>query len=79
MGKKINIGNNEGILLMDNERDVKAKIIDYLYTTLNLSLYRYVMLNIQKLQFLQTNEHYVSPNYKGHNYFLIFINILNKP
>lgn len=79
MGKKINIGNSEGILLTDNEKDLKIKILDYLYNTLNLSKLRYGMLdNIQKLTFLQDNEHYVTPNYKGLNYFLIFINIMDK-
>ena len=78
MGKKIILGSGDAILL--NEDDIKSKVIDYLYNTLNLSKYRYVMLNnIQKLKFLQENEHYVSPNYKGHNYFLIFMNIQNRP
>jgi len=80
MGKKINIGNFESILLTDNERDLKIKILDYLYNTINLSKLRYGILdNIQKLTFLQENEHYVTPNYKGLNYFLIFINIMDKP
>jgi len=79
MGKKINLGNSEGILLMDNENELKSKVVDYLYTTLNLSKYRYGMLDsIQKLNFLQQNEHWVSPNYKGRSYFLIFLNIFNK-
>lgn len=79
MGKKINIGNSEGILLMDSEVDLKNKIVDYLYNTLNLSKFRYIMLdNIQKLKSLQDNEHYVSPNYKGLNYFLIFTTIMGK-
>jgi hypothetical protein len=34
--------------------------------------------NIQKLKYLQENEHWVSPNYKGHSYFLIFMSIYNK-
>ena len=79
MGKKINIGNNEGFLLNDNEKEMKNKIIDYLYDTINLSKLRYGLLDsINKLKFLQDNEHYVTPNYKGSNYFLIFINILGK-
>jgi hypothetical protein len=80
MGKKITIGNSEGILLTDHEKDIKHLIIDYLYNTLNLSNLRYIMLdNISKLTFLQENDYYVSPNYKGLNYFLIFTNIMNKP
>jgi hypothetical protein len=79
MGKKITIGNSEGVLL-DNEYDIKNKIIDYLYNTINLSKLRYGMLdNIQKLKFLQENEHYVTPNYKGLSYFLILTTIIGKP
>jgi len=77
MGKKITIGNSDAFLISEN--DIKNKIIDYLYSQLNLSKYRYGMLdNIQKLKFLQDNEHYVSPNYKGLSYFLIFMIINSK-
>lgn len=77
MGKKIILGGGDAFLI--SEDDVKSKVVDYLYNTLNLSKYRYVMLdNIQKLKSLQDNEHYVSPNYKGHNYFLIFMTIQNR-
>jgi hypothetical protein len=77
MGKKINIGNSEGILLIEN--DIKNKIIDYLFNTINLSKLRYGILDsIQKLKFLEENDHFVTPNYKGINYFLLFTNILNK-
>lgn len=77
MGKKINIGDSEGILLLDN--DIKTKIIDYLFNTINLSKLRYGILDsIQKLKFLQENEHYITPNYKGLNYFLVFTLIMGK-
>jgi hypothetical protein len=77
MGKKINIGESEGILLIEN--DIKNKIIDYLFNTINLSKLRYGLLDsIQKLKFLQENEHYVTPNYKGVSYFLMFTTIINK-
>jgi hypothetical protein len=79
MGKKITIGKSEGFLLTENETNLKIKILDYLYNTINLSKLRYGMLdNIQKLTFLKENEHYVTPNYKGLNYFLIFVSIENK-
>jgi len=79
MGKKIQTGNAEGILLTDNDIELKNKVIDYLYEKINLSSLRYVILdNIQKLKFLQENEHYVSPNYKGINYLLIFMTIMGK-
>ena len=77
MGKKINIGDSEGILLIDS--DIKTKIIDYLFNTINLSKLRYGLLdNIQKLKFLQENEHYVTPNYKGLNNLLLFTTIMGK-
>lgn len=77
MGRKINIGNGEGILLIEN--DIKNKILDYLFNTINLSKLRYCILDsIQKLKFLQENEHYVTPNYKGINYFLLFTTIVGK-
>jgi hypothetical protein len=80
MGRKIHIGNNDGILLDDKENDVRVKVLDYLYNTINLSKFRYNILdNIQKLKFLQENEHYVSPNYKGLSFLFVFINILDKP
>jgi hypothetical protein len=51
MGKKINIGDSEGILLI--ETDIKTKIIDYLFNTINLSKLRYGLLdNIQKVNFI---------------------------
>ena len=34
--------------------------------------------NIQKLDFLKDNIHYVSPNFKGYNYLIIFMKLSNK-
>ena len=79
MGKKINFGSGDGYILNDHDKDIKHKVIDYLYNSLQLSNYRYIMLDsIQKLKNLQDNTHYVSPNYKGLNYFLIFLTIATK-
>lgn len=33
--------------------------------------------NLNQLNFLKNNDHYVSPNFKGYNYFLIFTKINN--
>ena len=75
MQRKITLGNSDGILLDFN---TKQKIIDYIYTKLDLSKHRYIMLNnLQRLNFLKDNEHYVTPNFKGFNYLLIMVNILN--
>lgn len=71
MNKQINFGNSKGLII--NDYKVKNKIFDYLFNSLNLSKYRYVMLNnVQRLSFLKKNPHYVSPNFKGYNYLMIF-------
>jgi len=69
MFRKLVLGNADGYVL---EGEIKQKAIDYLYSYLDLSKFRYIILNtIQKLKFLQDNEHYVSPNFKGYNYLLL--------
>jgi hypothetical protein len=76
MNKKIILGNSDGILV---DYDTKQKVIDWLYSKLDLSKYRYNILNnISKLKFLHDNEHYVSPNFKGYNYLLIMVKINDK-
>lgn len=75
MLKKITIGSGDGYLV---DFDTKSKIIDYLYSKLDLSKYRYIILNnMQKLKFLHDNEHYVSPNFRGYNYLLIMLTVNN--
>jgi hypothetical protein len=75
MNKKIILGNNDGIILDNN---IKYKIIDFLYEKINLQNYRYIILNkIETLKFLQDQEHYISPNFKGYNYLLIMCTINN--
>jgi hypothetical protein len=57
----------------------KHKIIDYLYNAVDLSKFRYNLLNsINRLEYLRDNHHYISPNYKGLNYLLILVNIDDK-
>ena len=74
MNKKKSFGSSDSFIIFDTV--IKQKIIDYLYTSLNLSKHRYIMLNnISKLEFLRDNEHYISPCFKGYNYFLLFINL----
>jgi len=73
--KKIILGNNEAFI---TDYNIKSTVIEYLYSKLDLSKYRYLILtNIQTLKFLKDNEHYISPNYKGFNYLLIFLKIEN--
>ncbi len=58
--------------------ETKNQIIDLLYSKLDLSKHRYNILNnVQKLEFLQKNIHYVSPNFKGFNYIVLFLNVNN--
>ena len=58
--------------------DIKIKVIDWLYSKLDLSKHRYNILNnVQKLEFLQSSPHFVSPNFKGFNYIMMFLNINN--
>jgi hypothetical protein len=76
MNKKTMLGSREGFIV---DNDIKNKIIDYLYGKLDLSKYRYIMLNtMQKIKFLQDNEHYVSPNFKGYNYLVLMLIINGK-
>ena len=75
MYNKYNFGNCDPYTV-DNE--IKSKIIDYVYSNLDLYKHRFVMLNnIQRLKFLQENEHYVSPNFKGFPYLLVMITFNN--
>ena len=70
------LGNSEATII--NDLSIKNKIIDYLFNSIEMSKYRFNMLdNLQKLNFLKDNIHYVSPNFKGFNYFLIFTKINN--
>lgn len=77
MSKKTKFGNSEALII--NDLDLKNEIIDYLFNSLSLSKYRYVMLNnLQRLKFLKQNPHYVSPNFRGYNYLIIFMQIKGK-
>jgi hypothetical protein len=74
--KKVVFGSSDAFLL---DIETKQKVIDYLYSKLDLSKYRYIMLNnVQKLKFLQDNEHYVSANFRGYNYLLLMLTINDK-
>ena len=76
MTKKVLFGNNYGYLI---DNSIKEKIIDFLYTKIDLSKYRYIILNtFNNLKYLKDEKHYVSPNFKGNNYLLIMVTINNK-
>ena len=74
-GKKVSFGSGEGSLITDYV--IKQKILDYLYSSLNLSKHRFIILNSNKLEQLKTDEHYVSPSFKGFSYLLLFTVINN--
>lgn len=75
--KTINFGNSKAELIQDYK--TKSCIINYLFDNLNLSDYRYILLtNVKKLIYLQKNPHYISPNFRGFNYLIIFMILNNK-
>jgi hypothetical protein len=76
MVKNITFGNDTAFIIFDI--DIKNKVIDYLFNTIELNKYRYNMLNnIKQLEDLRDNIHYVSPNFKGYGYIIIFMKIDN--
>ena len=72
--KSIRFGNGDAIII--NDLSLKNKIIDFIFNSVELSNYRYNILNnLQRLKFLKENEHYVTPNFMGVNYFVVFVTI----
>ena len=77
MNKQLYFGNSKGLVI--NDLGIKKKILDYLFNSLNLSNFRYKILkDFSNLNFLKSNKHYVTPNLKGNNYYLIFTSIEHK-
>lgn len=74
MPKQYRLGNGTANIISSfNE---KKEIIDYLFNKVTLSDYRFQMLkNIKDLEFLKKNDHFVSPNFNGINYLLIFMKL----
>jgi hypothetical protein len=73
----VTFGISEAISI--NDFITKRKIINYLYNSLDLSKFRFNMLdNLEKLNNLKQTVHYVSPNFKGFQYFLLFTSINNQ-
>lgn len=72
--KTIKFGMGDAIII--NDLGIKNKIIDFLFNSIDLSNFRYNMLNnVQRLKFLKENEHYVTPNFMGYNYLMAFLTI----
>jgi hypothetical protein len=73
MNKKFILGSTDAYIA---NHDIKTKVIDWLYNKLDLSKHRYNILNsIQKLEYMQKNVHYISPNFRGFNYILMMLTI----
>ena len=57
----------------------KKIILNYLFKSINLANYRFQMLkSIDQLEFLKKEEHYVSPNFYGFNYLILFMKLNGK-
>lgn len=77
MNRQLNFGNSKGLVI--NDLNIKNKIIDSLFDSLDLTKYRYKILkDMNNMNFLINNPHFVTPNYKGLNYYLLFTEINNK-
>ena len=56
----------------------KKKIVEYIYDNINLSKYKFMILeNENQLQLLSEKKYYTSINFIGYNYFLVFTKIRN--
>ena len=68
------VGNSEVIVI--NDIDLKNKIIDYLFSQIQLSQYRYIILKtVKQIDELKNSKNLVSPNFKGTNFLTIFYKI----
>lgn len=77
MSKLYNLGEGSAHIVKSNED--KKIILNYLFKSINLANYRFQILKtIDQLEFLKTNDHYVSPNFYGVNYLIIFMKLNNK-
>lgn len=59
-----------------NTLQVKSDIVDYLYNSIEINKYRYILLqNFNELKKLKENKYHVSPNFSGKNFVMIFVRI----
>ncbi len=62
-----------------NDIETKRMLINYISNTINLSNYKYKLLEYeQDLQLLKEKKHIIAPNYAGTNGLLVFIKIQEK-
>lgn len=73
--EKINIGDGVGYLVKDFK--IKQQIINYIYSIIDFKKYGCTVLSSQKeLDYLKTNPHYVTVNFVGYDYLLVFKEIM---
>lgn len=64
---------------LDNESEQKQQIINYIYSVIEVSRYKYKVLEVEDdLQLLDVNKYVVSANFTGPNCLLVFIKIKDK-
>lgn len=72
-----NYNNSSSVHEIDTE--IKQQIINYVYQQVDLSNYKYKLLEYENdLHLLKDNKHFVSANYNGINSLLVFIKMRNK-
>lgn len=70
---------NENVEITSHLNSAKGELIDYLYAQINLSRYKYRILEEERdLPLLQEQKMYVSPTFNGIQGFLIFKRIKDK-
>lgn len=70
--KQYRVGN--GTANMVFKYDAKKEILSNLFSSVNLSNYKFQMLNSEEhLKRLKMDEHFVSPNFKGKSYLIYFM------
>jgi len=67
-------GNNRGI----DDSTIKEKILDYIYDNVDISLFRYKIIDNEDVMHEIRNNYILSPNYNGTNCLLVFIKIYNR-
>jgi len=77
--KRNNRHSNGGKNRYINDLSVKYDIIDYVYSSINVSKYRYKMIEyMSDLYHIKENSYSITPNYNGINSLMIFIKLADR-
>ncbi len=61
------------------DMETKKQLVDFIYKKLNISKFRYKILQMENdLKLLKDTKYYVSPNYNGINSLLVFVKLKDK-